>query len=300
MNLQDKIRILLYGRTNSGKTAQIGKLAEHVLLTTGLKTRLYTSDLGGIRTIKPYVDLGVIEAVERGDTDIWLFVNAAVRGKVRGPNGRWTEGDNSKIGLYAFESFRSMAETMKEDMAQKSAKGINIGGPASISFTTTGEGETLKVSSGNQGQYGMAQERITAEIWQSFRLAAPYILWTSSVSKDEDATASGKILGPDVIGKALTAETPRWFDFTFRLDVLPARDSKPERHILYLGTHVDVNSGGAAGLGNIRLPLDATVLKETAIEPADIVKALNSIRGGYDEATEAIKRRLGNKLALVK
>ncbi len=118
-------------------------------------------------------------------------------------------------------------------------------------------------------------------------------MWTSSVSKDDDTTSLGKILGPDVIGKALTAETPRWFDLTLRMDVIPAQLGKPERHLMYLGSHTDVGAGNAAGLGNIRMPLAAPPLKETIIEPASIVKALEMIDGGSDAAVEVIKKRLG-------
>lgn len=242
--------ILLYGRTNSGKTAQIGEFAEYVKQTTGKNTRLATADRGGLDTIRPYINLGIVEPIEIGDTDPWIFVRQVCEGKVR-KDGKWVAGDNSNIGMFAFEGLRSFAENFMADMAKKSAAGINIGGGSNISFQVSGDGESGKVSGGNVAHFGVAQSRITEEVWSSFRLPADYILWTSSVSKDEDTTASGKVLGPDVIGKALTAEVPRWFNFSFRLDVIPAQQGKPERHILYLGNHVDIGAGGAAGLGNI-------------------------------------------------
>lgn len=179
------------------------------------------------------------------------------------------------------------------NMTVKAGQNVSIGGGANISFSVGGDGETLKVSGTNMAMFGVAQSRMTEEIWASQRLSADYIVWTSSVSKDEDTTASGKILGPDVIGKALTAEVPRWFHYTFRLDVLPAQMGKPERHLLYLGNHVDVGAGNAAGLGNTRLPLDANKLETNIIEPADLVKALELLDGGYNQAKEAIQKRLG-------
>lgn len=291
----DKKTILLYGRTNSGKTAQIGRLAEYVFKTLGKKTRLYTGDRGGTITIKPYIDLGIIEPIELGDSDPWIFLNKAVRGYVRDPGGKWVKGDNSNVGMFAFESLRAIAEALMANMAGKAAQNVNIGGGANISFTVNGDGESLKISGSNMAHFGVAQARMTEEVWESQKLPAPYILWTSSVSKDEDTTAAGKILGPDVIGKALTAEVPRWFSFTFRIDVLPAQQGKPERHILYLGNHVDVGAGNAAGLGNTRLPLDAPAPKEITIEPADIVKALEIVDGGYNSAVDAIKKRLNLK-----
>lgn len=287
--------ILIYGRTNSGKSAQIGQLAEYIYRTTGKKTRLATGDRGGLDTIKPYVNLGIIEPVEMGDSDPWVYVNSVCQGKVRDGGGKWVAGKNDNIGMFAFEGLRSFAEAFMSDMAKKAAQNINIGGGANISFTVSGEGESMKVSGGNVAHFGVAQSRITEEVWSSFKLPGDIVCWTSSVSKDEDTTAAGKVLGPDVIGKALTAEVPRWFNLTFRIDVIPAQQGKPERHILYLGNHVDVGAGGAAGLGNIRMPLDAVKLESNQIEPASIIKALELIDNGGKQAEEQIKKRLSLK-----
>lgn len=290
--------ILLYGRTNSGKSSQIGTLAEHVFKTTGKATRLYTADKGGIDPIAPYVQLGIIEPVEMGETNPWIFLNKAVRGYVRDSTGKWVldKAKNALVGFYAFESLRGIAESLMLSMAQKAAEGVNIGGGSNVSFQIQSDNETVKVSGSNMAHYGVAQARMTEEVWESQKLAAEYIMWTSSVSKDEDGVSSGKVLGPDVIGKALTAEVPRWFHYTFRIDVLPAQGGKGERHVLYLGNHLDVGAGNAAGLGNIRRPLDAPELKQLTIEPANIVQALKMIR---DESTKAaaevIKKRLEMK-----
>jgi hypothetical protein len=290
-----KKTILLYGRTNSGKTAMVGEMAEFVYKTTGKKTRLYTADKGGIDTVTPYIELGLIEPIQLGTTSPWIFLNNAVQGNVRDSAGKWVKGENGQIGMFAFESMRSFAEELMEDMKAKAAQNVNIGGGANISFQVSGDNETLKVSGSNMAHFGVAQGFMTEKIWASQKLDASYIMWTSSVSKDEDATAAGKVLGPDVIGKALTSEVPRWFNYTFRIDVLPAQQGKPERHILYMGNHVDVGAGNAAGLGNIRLPLDAAKLEAIQIEPASIVKALTLLEGGKKTAIDAIRKRLDIK-----
>lgn len=292
-----KRTILMYGRSGSGKTAQIGALAEHVFKTTGKRTRLYTGDRGGIDTIRPHVNLGVVDVEEMRDTDPWIFLNKAARGFQRDAAGKWVPGKNDDIGCFAFESMRAFAEALMASMVQKTATGVNIGGGSNVSFNVGGDGESLKVSGSNMSMFGIAQQRMTDEIWESQRLDAPYVVWTSAVSKDDDLAATGKVLGPDVIGKALTTEVPRWFTYTFRLDVLPARDGKGERHILYTGNSIDVNAGNTAGLGNSRTPLDAPALP-ASIEPASIVKALELIDGGGTAALEALKKRLGNSLTV--
>lgn len=181
-------------------------------------------------------------------------------------------------------------------MAEMAGKGVNIGGGSNINFSVSGDGETLKVSGSNMAHYGTAQDRITSEVWKSHKLPGEYVAWTSSVSKDEDINAGGKVVGPDVIGKALTTETPRWFDLTYRIDVRPATATTKERHLLFLGTHVDVDAGGATGLGNIRLPLDADPIAQTIIEPASIKAALELDAKARATALNKLKAKLGGKL----
>lgn len=284
---------LLYGRTNSGKTAQIGVFAEWVFKTMKKFTLLFTADKGGTDTIQPHIELGIIRPVTIAQTDPWIFLNNAAKGNVRDSSGKWVPGDLKDIGLVAFESFRSFAEELLGWQAIQAGKGINIGGGSNVSFQVQGDGQTLKIGGGNQTHYKVAQDRMQEEIWNSLKLDVPHLLWTSSVSKDDDTTTTGKILGPDVIGKALTAEVPRWFHRTYRIDVLPARDGKPERHLLYLGNSIDVNAGNAAGLGNTRLPLDAPVLSKIVIEPANIVEAMELIDKGSLTAKDVLRKRVG-------
>ena len=84
-------KILLYGRTGSGKTAQLGELAEYVFVKTGLPTILWTADKGGIKTIQPYIDLGLIKVVEIGSTDPFIFLNKrkAPARECRGLSANW-------------------------------------------------------------------------------------------------------------------------------------------------------------------------------------------------------------------
>lgn len=295
-----KRTILLYGRTGAGKTAQIGQLAEHVFKTTGKRTRLATADRGGNGTIQPYINLGIIELVEQGPTDIWLWLNKVCKGFIRTPEGKWVIDSerNAQIGLFAFESMHGIAQLMKMDMERKAALGINIGGDTNTSFDVkdAGTGDSLKIGTTKGYQkYGIPQSRVYEEFLESQKLNADFILWTAGVEKgDDDVAIASKIVGPDVIGKALTGVLPKDVNLTFRIDVLPAKDGKDERHILYLGHTFDAGAGATA-LGNTRLPIDAGKITKTQIEPASIVEALNIIDKGGQTAEEAISKRLGIK-----
>ena len=289
--------ILLYARTGSGKTTQIGKLAEEVNVTSGKITRLYTADRGGLDTIQPYVNLGLIEVEPIGDSDPWIFLNKAVRGYVK-RGGKWLldKAANAKVGLMAFESAHAIANLLKLDMERKAAHGINIGGDTNTSFDITdASGEKLKVGTTKGFQkFSIPQARLWEEIMESHRLDTDYVLWTAGLNKGEDdVNTAAKIIGPDILGNALTPKLPMDFHYTFRMDVIPGKGGEAPKHVLYLGTHQDVNAGNAMALGNIRRPLDAAPLKQHVLEPADLVQALRLVRqDALRDATVRIKARI--------
>jgi len=292
--------ILLYGRTGSGKSTQLGVLAEYVQKTLGKKTRIYTADRGGLDPILPYITLGIVEVVEIEDADPWIFINRAAKGYIRDAARKWVldKTRNTEIGLYAFESAHSIAKLMKLDIERKAALGINIGGDTNTTFEVAGDGEKLKIGTTKGYQkFSIPQTRISEEIMESQKLPAEYVLWTAGASKEDDDINTTKVVGPDILGKALTTTLPQDFHYTFRMDVVSAQGNAPERHILYLGNHVDISMGNASALGNIRRPLDASPLKKLTIEPADIGKALDLVRfEAQKEAVEVIKRRLALKV----
>lgn len=288
---QSKRTILMYSRSRGGKTTLIAELAEKVYATTGKKTLVYSIDKGGTGPLKPLIGLGIIDLIEQDKTDPWMFLNKAVTGQVRDANGKWVAGDLSKYGVIAFESMTGWGDALMMDLTEKAAAGQNIGGAANVSFTIAGDGEQIRVGGSNQAHYGIVQSRVLGEVWKSQKLPADYIVWTAAASKEDDMNAGGKVIGPAVVGKALTSEMPRHFDLTFRLDCVPAQAGKAERHVLYLGNSVDQAAGNAVSLGNTRVPLGAKELPPT-IEPASLTQALDLITKAEAEATEAAKKRI--------
>ena len=280
----------MYSRSRGGKTTLIGEFAEHISVNLDKKSLVYSIDKGGNGPIIPHIDLGLIDFVSQEDTDPWVFLHQACLGRVRDASGKkWVQADLSKYGMVAIESLTSFSDALMNSLAEKSAQGINIGGSANVSFQVQGDGEVMKIGGSNMGHYNVVQTRILEELWRSQRLPVPYVIWTAGVSRDEDTNASGKVIGPAICGKALTAEIPRHVDLTFRLDCLPAEGGKPERHILYLGNSVDTKAGNAVGLGNTRLPKDVSV--PATIEPASLVGAVTLIEEAEQQAKEIIKQR---------
>lgn len=278
--------ILLYGDSGDGKSTLIGEFAEFIFKTTKKKTRMYTADRGGTESVKPHIDLGIIEPVYFDDSDIWIWLNSVVRGKIK-KEGKWSDGIREDIGLYAFESLTSVSDEMMLSLAKKAGEGINIGGGANVSFKASGDGNSLTISGNNMSHYNIVQQRLTEEIWSSQKLPG-WVAWTAAVKRDEDPNSIGKVLGPACCGKALTGELPRWFTYCFRVSAVPGIAGAAEKHILFLGDH---SENGSKGLGNTRVPLDSPRIP-TTIEPASLTKAIQLIEASYQPALDAIKKRL--------
>jgi len=227
---------------------------------------------------------------------LWVFIDKAVQGYVRNADGKWIldKAANDKVGCYCFESAHGMAKLLQQDMEAKAGKGQVIGGDTNTSFKVEGDGETLTVGATKGFQkYAIPQTTIGNAMMRSQKLDAEFVVWTAGVNKDEDDVNNGKIIGPMVIGNAMTGIAPGDFNYTMRMDYTPAKGNEPAKHMLYLGPSADVNAGNATALGNIRRPIDAPKLTQTMIEPADIVKALRMVRDDAAKAaTEVIKKRL--------
>jgi hypothetical protein len=285
-----KRTILMYGRSRSGKTSQVGEMAMWGMETTGKPSLVYSIDAGGIGPIMPYVELGVIELVLIESTNPFMFLSKAAKAQKRDAQGKWAPADLTKYFMVAIESFTGFGDAIMIDMASQAAMGINIGGQANVSFKIASDGEVLNVGGSNMAHYNVAQTRLLDEFLRSQKLPVPYVLWTASASKEEDGNFGGKVIGPAGPGKALTAEIPRHCDLCFRIDCTPAQAGKAERHIIYLGNSVDLNAGNATSLGNTRVPMGVDL--PTTVEPASIVQVLKLIEEAETKAKEAIKTKL--------
>lgn len=276
--------LLLYGDTGSGKTPQVGELAEHVALSTGKQTLLYRYDRGGVETIRPLLNLGVV--VEENllpHPDPFVAINAAIQGE-RWVGGKWVKADLSKFGLLAYESLSTMAETIRLAMTKENAEGRSVGGKASFVLKRPG----FNVSSNTMVDYAVVQSFLTEKTWQSQMLGLPTI-WTSHVQRGQDEENNAPIVGPTVAGKALTAVVPRWFTYTFRLDAIPVANGRA-RHLLYIEEHTDT---GLKGFANDRIPLGANLDGfKSMIEPASIVVAMKQIRAAQASAEANTAARL--------
>ncbi len=291
------VTILLYGDTGDGKTTLIGEYAEDKFKKTGKITRLYTADPGGWRGLKPYVKLGIIHVVDlRKMPRPWEWVGEAIKGKL--PIGIGVDGmpiwqldiaANEKVGVYAFEGLTAFSDVLMQDASKQAASGQNIGGQG-VNFRHQ-EGN-VKWAGNSPAHYGNVQTVMTIAVQESFHLPGD-VIWTAMARRAADNDTQATILGPQIVGKALTSDVPRWFVYTFRAATIPGNDlmkTKTE-HRLYIEDWSDALTPGAKALANNRSPLDSDPI-DPFITPASVVGAIAKIEKGGDTALEKIRARV--------
>jgi len=278
--MDNGVTIGLYGDTGAGKTTLAGEYAKHKRKQTGKGTVLHTCDRGGYESIRPLCRAGIITAVELGpDDDPWIWTDSAASG---------SHVDPDKHALAIYDSGTSMAEALLT-AAHKST--FQIGQQRTQSFAVARGAKTLNVSINNEAHYGVVQGFLLDAIWKSTWLTrrGVDVLWTFSVHRGEEQDRT-PILGPKLAGKALTAAIPKWFQYFFRVTSVPG-DGAPQ-HVLHL-TEASELAGLGHSFGNARYPLDATTPLPATIEPASLVRAIELIHAGQQEADEKLKEELG-------
>jgi hypothetical protein len=272
--------IALYALTGAGKTTQAGEYAKYVKRTRGLDTVLNSSDRGGYNSLGPLVRAGIIHPNELSpEDDAFIWLDEAARG---------VNVDPSKVGCVIFDSGSSCSEAL---LSAVSKADFQVGQQKTQKFVVAKGSKNLSVAINNQAHYGIVQQYMLDAIWTSTWLTKKGIdvIWTFTVYKGEEQDST-PILGPKLAGKALTAEIPKWFQYTFRMDSIPVEGAEP-RHVLYTTEHTEL-AGLGHSFGNARYPLGATPLP-AVIEPASLVTVIELIEQGQKEADELIKAELG-------
>lgn len=230
MILPDQIRDCIYGASGTGKSESIARLIEESYRQTGKKARIVVGD-GSALTYEHLVKVGI--------ADVYVFTmrpwpTATLKGLVRGwwPNaeGKLAPTDPAVmagIGTYVFEGMSVAARYLmghtRGGMADRTARGERLGPDAAIRLI---EGEidpkTGKVVEGTgeaygtngQAQYGFVQNIVLECVQESHTLAVPYVLWTAHEATNNPETDLSKelVIGPEVIGKAMTASIQRSFN----------------------------------------------------------------------------------------
>jgi hypothetical protein len=129
-------------------------------------------------------------------------------------------------------------------------------------------------------------------IWASSWLTSKGIdvIWTflEYRSEEQDRTP---ILGPKLVGKALTPEVPSWFEYTWRIASVPGNPGDQPKHVLYTAEHSEL-AGLGHSFGNSRVPLGVDPLPAT-VEPASLAEVFTMIESRQKDADDALRLELG-------
>lgn len=310
----------VYGRSGSGKTPQIGIWAEHMFqesggtvatngtLSGGLRTRLYTADRGGYDSIRPEIDLGLIELVDmRGLANPWIWMSKAIQGRVpedlASPSGPWTREPKHTdtfgniIGCWAFEGLTEWGDSIMSNLRDQLSKGHNIGGGAITMVEEEEDGEKFNYAFNNKSHYLIGQNRMNDCISQSMRLPG-YLIWTAIDLQTSENDQARQVFGPDVgVGKKSTPKIPQKFTYTFRT-VNMAKKGKDAQYRLYMATHMDPVMQNTTCICNARYHRDTPEdMKVQYVDPANIAEAYMSVKKARGAGQAAIVERLSNPTA---
>ncbi len=268
--------IIIYGPTGSGKTTLVGEYSK-VLKRKGKKLLYHASDMGGYDSIIPHIDAGMIQVNEyvHNTDDPWGWINSAVKCR---------DMLTDDIGAVAFDSGTSMGEALMNYITHSDWK---VGTQATQKFSPQGPGKVgLQIGLNNEAHFGLVQSFMLDQIWNSSWLVRSGldVIWTFGEYKGEGVTDT--MIGPLLVGKALTPKMSKWLKYTLRVLSVPVSD-QVDRHRLQLTPQPELN-GMAISMANARWPQDARTPCPAFIEPASIEEFFRLHEQASQEAHAAL------------
>lgn len=219
--------ICIYGSSGSYKTTNAGRFAKYIYEKTGKKTRLISADGGGWKPLEHLIEIGIIvpwqistidnplpiiRKLSKGYWPVVVEENGMRKIRVTPPTAEtWNE-----IGGYIVESFTSIGDTLMRDNTAKQRKVAQdvVGGFSETIDVQDSAGkvtkETEKFSAPAMAHYGLVQNQV-GEMVAAFRsLPVDTVLFTALEAKGEEKMTRRTVLGPAVIGGAVTSKVPSW------------------------------------------------------------------------------------------
>lgn len=241
---------LLYGPSDTGKTAQIGRMALYVWKKYHKRTRLISADGGGWETLRPLISIGLIEPFSLlgltapGEWIKFLFEghwpHADATGKLvigtkqSEPNKETFE----KYGGLGIEGIYSISTLLMQHYSSNTSLSDMAGG------AMTKDNQVSKIQDGKDiwvqpgiGFYNFILQKMGKYAFQSSSLPFEKILWTSLIDKFVEKDKQQNIIesgpyGPAMVGKQGIKVIPQWFGDLIHLDIIHSaieQDSRPDR-----------------------------------------------------------------------
>lgn len=245
--LPTKVFDCFYGQPGTGKSECAARLVEQLYHETGKKSRLVIGD-GSLLTYQHLLDAGVAEAVSF-QWRIWpldTLQKLASGWWAKDPSDPNSElvpptAEILQVGGYVFEGLSVAAAyimgNIKGGLAWRAGQGEKLGQDSPIRVIEAdmdpktgqpilGSGPGTKFGGNPPAHYNIAQRNMVGIIQQSQGLPARMIVWTAHEAindPERDALVKEQIVGPEVAGKALTANIQRVFQNTLHLQSVAKR-----------------------------------------------------------------------------
>lgn len=212
---------LVYGRSGSTKTTQVGRMAEYIWDKYGQRTRLVTADPGGYQAIEHLVDAGVVEPFQLGTSHRY-----PLEMQMRLAQGWWSSApheklvptqDWSSIGAYAFEGMSTFSTLIMSNLVGRTD--IHIPDTPKESEVKDSE---LRWGFSGRAHFGFIQQRLYEIVSTSNHLPVHKVLWTAHETDAKD-NQQRKVFGPAIIGEAMTGQCGAWFGAMLHLFLTPQR-----------------------------------------------------------------------------
>ncbi len=243
---------LLYGGPGTAKSESAARLIEHVYKTTGKTARVVVGD-GSALTYEHLSDAKIAgicdfssrpwpqDTLQKLSSGWWP--NPATGELVppgfkllasEWPDGYIWENDLSSIGVYVFEGMSVAGDYImghvQGGLAERAGRGEKIGQDSPIRIIEgVIDSKTGKLESGPgtafggnpPSHYSVAQKTIIDCLQRSKGLDVDYVLWTAHEADNNAEKDINKesLVGPQVVGKALTGTIQRSFNNTLHFVV---------------------------------------------------------------------------------
>jgi hypothetical protein len=163
--------------------------------------------------------------------------------------------DLLKLGVWAGEGLAVAAKyimgDMKGGLAEQASRGIKIGQDSPVLATDAlmdpktgqiikGSGPGSTFGGNPMAHFGFAQKRMEANIERT-KMFPGLVIWTTHERGAQDKISQEKVVGPEVIGEALTANIQRAFNDTLHfVTASNVKDKEKDAHTEKMITDLDV------------------------------------------------------------
>lgn len=234
-----------YGAPGSGKSEACARMAETIFRETGKRTRIVVGD-GSALTYEHLVEAGVADILDFS-TRSWPQATLIQLSKGYWPNAKddlvpTDAATKATIGLYIFEGL-SVAGAyilglVEGGLAWRAARGEKIGQESPIRIVdgvvdpktnTVVSGTGMTFGGNPPSHYGVAQRTLQECLNNSKGLKVP-VIWTAheATNNPENDLNKELLVGPEVVGKALTSTIQRSFNNTLHFCTVSKRTKQQD------------------------------------------------------------------------